>query len=398
MNVGALRAQAGDDQGAEACYRAGAEGGESLGWVNLAYLLCDKPGREAEAEVAYRAAIEAGHDEWNYLAGLLHGQPGREAGAEAAYRAAAEPDWLNLAILLHGSPDRTADAEVAYRQALAGGDTRAWEYLGDLLRHAERAEDAEAAYREALAAGHAGAYDGLLRLLIALPERRAEAIEAARGAVGHGAEGAELRLGGLLLADGQEQEALLAYEAAVAAGDERAWTLLAGIIVGDGDTSDPADVMAQLDRSPELEERYREDEDWVALGQLLVIQGRYAEAEESLRLAAYEGELQALQGVALMLGAQRPDGGCRARPAPRRLGGDAVANTLLGALLLSRGARDDAAAAFTAAVDSGFSDAERGLALLRGEALWTYGAWPFRFGPAGGRRGRAARRSSPPAR
>ena len=65
VNVGALRAQAGDDQGAEACYRTGAEGGESLGWVNLAYLLCDKPGREAEAAVAYRAAIEAGHDEWN---------------------------------------------------------------------------------------------------------------------------------------------------------------------------------------------------------------------------------------------------------------------------------------------------------------------------------------------
>lgn len=100
-----------------------------------------------------------------------------------------------------------------------------------------------------------------------------------------------------------------------------------------------------------------------------MIQGRYAEAEESLRLAAYEGELQALQGVALMLGAQRQTEDAERVLRLAALGGDPVANTLLGALLLSRGARDDAAAAFTAAVDSGFSDAERGLALLRGEAL-----------------------------
>lgn len=210
----------------------------------------------------------------NGLGGLLHKLPGREADAEAAYReaiaAGSANATYNLGLLLAPQPGRGAEAEALLRTALAAGDESAWNTLGNLFSRQ--------------------------------PDRRDEAIEALRQAVRVGARGAEFRLGMLLLADGRADESLHAYEASRDAGDPGAWVLLAALILGAADLGDPARAAALIDISPELEERYREEEAWAELAQLLALQGRVEDAEACLREAAYAGELQALQGVALLRG------------------------------------------------------------------------------------------------
>ena len=58
------------------------------------------------------------------------------------------------------------DDERSCREAIAAGDTGAWNKLGNLLaRQPGRDEEAEAAYREAIAAGNTGAWNNLGRLL-----------------------------------------------------------------------------------------------------------------------------------------------------------------------------------------------------------------------------------------
>ena len=56
---------------------------------------------------------------------MLAAQPGREEEAEAAYRVAVtagqSDGWLGVGYVLAAQPDRLGDAEAAYREAIAAG-------------------------------------------------------------------------------------------------------------------------------------------------------------------------------------------------------------------------------------------------------------------------------------
>jgi YD repeat-containing protein len=83
-----LSKQPGREDEAEAAYREAITTGDTNARFNLGWLLSKQPGREAEAEAAYREAITTGDsDAWNNLGWLLSEQPGRDEEAEAAYAA-----------------------------------------------------------------------------------------------------------------------------------------------------------------------------------------------------------------------------------------------------------------------------------------------------------------------
>jgi hypothetical protein len=107
------------------------------------------------------------------------------------------------------------------------------------------------------------------------------------------------------------------------------------------------------------------------LAQLLLLQGRMAEAEECLRDVVQAGELEALIAVAMLIGAQ-PGRKHEAEQTLRlaALGGHAEASLLLGALLSDQpGRQAEAEEAYRAAIDAGLDCAWCGLAtVLRGES------------------------------
>ncbi|MDO8774117.1 MAG: tetratricopeptide repeat-containing glycosyltransferase family protein [Burkholderiaceae bacterium] len=125
---------------------------------NLGILLKDSL-RLAEAEAAYRRALEIKPDyaEAHNNLGILLNESKRLAAAEAAYRRALEikPDYAeahnNLGNLLNESK-RLAEAEAAYRRALEikPDYAEAHNNLGILLNESKRLAAAEAAYRRAL--------------------------------------------------------------------------------------------------------------------------------------------------------------------------------------------------------------------------------------------------------
>jgi hypothetical protein len=94
---------------------------------NLAILLASQPGRQADAVAHFEAALHFKPDyaeAHNNLANFLATQPGREADAIAHYEAALRirPDYahahFDLAVLLARLPGRQAEAALHYRAAL----------------------------------------------------------------------------------------------------------------------------------------------------------------------------------------------------------------------------------------------------------------------------------------
>lgn len=149
---------------AEAAYRTAIEldPKHSSAWNNLGTLLKNYPERFEEAESAYRRAIELDpHDAnpWNNLGRLIRNCPGRIEEAESAYRRAIELNpsgafpWNNLGNLLMEQFKRYQEAESAYRKAIELDPNYAfpWVNLGDLLtEHLGRYGEAESAYRKAI--------------------------------------------------------------------------------------------------------------------------------------------------------------------------------------------------------------------------------------------------------
>lgn len=150
-----LSNQPGRQEEAEAAYRAAITAGNAKAWLNLGNLLVKQPGRGGEAEAAYRKAIDAGHtDSWFTLGYVLSAQPGREDETEAAYRAAIGAGnakaWLSLGSLLGGQPGREGEAEAAYRKAVDAGYVYGWLGVCDVLSAQPGREDqAQVAYRKA---------------------------------------------------------------------------------------------------------------------------------------------------------------------------------------------------------------------------------------------------------
>jgi tetratricopeptide (TPR) repeat protein len=122
---------------------AGSQQQTAVDWYNTGWRLHVKLQRYAEAEAAYRKAIELDPKfafPWNNLGNLLQNHLQRYAEAEAAYRRATELDpkdavpWNGLGNLLQNHLQRYAEAEAAYRRAieLDPKDARPWNGLGNL--------------------------------------------------------------------------------------------------------------------------------------------------------------------------------------------------------------------------------------------------------------------------
>jgi tetratricopeptide (TPR) repeat protein len=133
-------------------------------WNNFGTLLAGPLGRYAEAEAAYRKAIEIDPLDarpWNNLGRLLAGPLERHAEAEAAYHKAIELDsnnvgsWNSLGNLLADHLFRPDEAEKAYGAALRIDPQATFSHANLaylLLRQEGRRADAEAPYRAAIAA------------------------------------------------------------------------------------------------------------------------------------------------------------------------------------------------------------------------------------------------------
>ncbi len=170
---------------------------DALPWVGLANLLGDKLNRHDEAEVAYRKAIElnpANAWPWYGLANLLTEKLNRYDEAEAVFRKAIELDpafahpWNNLAVLLTKKLNRHDEAEAAYRKAIELDPTLAlpWNNLANLLTEKlNRHDEAEVAYRKAIELDPAFAWpwNNLASLLTNQLNRHDEAEAAYRKAI-----------------------------------------------------------------------------------------------------------------------------------------------------------------------------------------------------------------------
>ena len=410
---------------AERAFRVSIDGGNKTAYVDLGRVLAEQPGRETEAEQAYRQAIDAGIDAgiegaYNGLGLLLAEQPGREAEAEQAYRQAidegADITYLNLGTLLAQQPGREAEAEQAYREAInrSRGETLAkfWYLaLGDFLaKQPGREADAEEAYLAAIG-GYAPTYLQLgkflskqpgreadaeevfrividttditdekkvqmavgfealdeiyhnLGLLLAQqPGREAEAEQAYREAINLGVEEAYFDLGALLAwQPGREAAAEQAYRKAIDAGMIQAQTLL-GLLLSE-----------QSGREAEAEQAYRKAIDagvdlaYFYLGTLLSKQpGREAEAEQAYRKAIDLGVEEAYFNLGVLL-VQQPGHEAEAEQAYRKAIelGDEEAYNGLGYLLSEQPGREaEAEQAYRQAIELSVEEAYFNLGVL----------------------------------
>ncbi len=143
-------------------------------WNDLGVLLKNHLVRYDDAESAYRKAIEIDPRHaasWNNL-GNLSKHLGRYDESESAYRKAIEIDprnaysWGNLGDLLQSCLGRYNESESAYRKAIEidPQDAAPWTNLGNLLQqHLGRYDESESAYRKAIEIDprYASAWDGL---------------------------------------------------------------------------------------------------------------------------------------------------------------------------------------------------------------------------------------------
>jgi Flp pilus assembly protein TadD len=160
----------------------------AMDWFSVGWWLHAELDRYAEAETAYRRAIELDPKDagpWSNLGALLMQHLGRPDEAKAAYRRAIELDpkeaapWNNLGALLNhmGQPE---EAEAAYLQAIKidPKDATPWGNLGNLLLdHLGRPKEAEVAFRKTLelVPDFVLPEKNLAFLLLPLPSRQAEA-------------------------------------------------------------------------------------------------------------------------------------------------------------------------------------------------------------------------------
>jgi len=255
---------AGELEKAESALRAmtSEPGFEVLAWTCLGHLLGGKTKRFAEAEGAYRRAIELDArcpNPWNALGWLFQGDLKRYEDAEQAFRKAIELDpeyatwWYNLGSLLQFNLQQYDAAEQAYRRAIDLGphDADPWESLGDLLQyHLKRYEEAEQAYRRAidLDPQDADPWCDLGKVMYRL-ERKQEAEAAYRRAIelDRGADHPWLMLGVVLADLERYDEAEQAYRRAIELKPEGAdpWTGLGILLAG------------PLERRVEAEQAYR---------------------------------------------------------------------------------------------------------------------------------------------
>ncbi len=159
-SFGSMLSSAGRYAEAEAAYRKALELDSTyIGAWNGFGLMLSRAGRYAEAEAAYRKALELDSTNvgaWNGF-GLMLNRARRYSEAAAAFRKAIELDsteityTYNLGVVL-GRAGRYADAETAYRKAIEqdSSNAGAWRSLGQLLTNLRRYAEAEPICRKAI--------------------------------------------------------------------------------------------------------------------------------------------------------------------------------------------------------------------------------------------------------
>jgi tetratricopeptide (TPR) repeat protein len=241
----------GREREAEAALKNAKNAGFFMAYLPLARILASDPKRLKEAEEVAReafAAIErqresiepshakspAEHQDlfdstrgelFDLLGRILDQQPGREAEAEEAYRSAIaagfDSHWA-LGVLL-ARQGQSVEAEAMLRTAIANGETRAQFHLGVLLGQEGRAAESEDAFRKAVDAGVPQAYEALGDLLATQPDRVADAEQAYRSAIASGVDTVHFSLGELLFREPERiMEAEHHYREAAALADVRA--------------------------------------------------------------------------------------------------------------------------------------------------------------------------------
>jgi tetratricopeptide (TPR) repeat protein len=259
-------------------------------------VLARQPGREAEAESAFRDAINAGDREaYVDLGALLANQPSREQEAERAFRVAAEAGLdsgtANLGHFLVGQPGREAEAEQLVRKAIDAGVKVLYLDLGRLLaKQPGRAQEAEQALHEAIATGASEAHECLGWLFEQQPGREQEAESVYRMAIDAGAADASMRLGSLLEGQaGREKDAEDVYRDAIRHGDRRAWRPLVSLLMKRAFDGDPG-LDDEVERALTTEIEAGDPGALYGLGVLLALQpGRRADGCEMLRKATATG-------------------------------------------------------------------------------------------------------------
>ena len=170
FDLGGVRAECGDFDGAEALYRRADELGHAAGAFNLGVLL-EHENDFAAAEAAYRRSDERGNALAAFKLGVLLDDRGDFDGAEAAYRRADQrgdaAGAYSLGDLLAQKGD-LAGAERAFHRADARGHAAAAFNFGVLLEERGDLVSAEAAYRRAYERGHGEIADMARAALVGL--------------------------------------------------------------------------------------------------------------------------------------------------------------------------------------------------------------------------------------
>ncbi len=240
FNLGVLRQEQEDLEGAAAAYQVAAGSGHAEAAPTAAFnlgILCYEQRKDDLAKAAYQQAIDSHHPDWAPTAafnlGMLLHERGEDEAAKAAYQQAIDshhPDWAptaayELGMLLRERGEDEA-AKAAYQQAIDShhpdmAPAAAYD-LGLLLRERGEDEAAEAAYRRAIDSDHPDvAPVAAVKLGNLLRERgEDEAAKAAyRQAIDSGhldmAPTAAVNLGMLLHRRGEDEAAKAAYQQAI---------------------------------------------------------------------------------------------------------------------------------------------------------------------------------------
>jgi tetratricopeptide (TPR) repeat protein len=285
---------------AETCFRDLVKQGFYTAYNDLGNSLKEQPGREVEAEDAYRAAVEKGVPVANFgLAQMLEAK-GQRKEAEAAFKEAIKSGYHAIASvalirLLANDPDRWGEIEKISKEAigvstrtkyppdLLAGPAFAWLALG-LSQQAARKTEAEEALRNAIRCKSAATVVEVGKLMA--EKGQSDLAELAfREAAKAGDASAYYRLGLLLEAqDGRQQAAMQAYRDGMAAGDLDNCRSLAGILLKTPDGAQEAEQVARRAVAAGIEEANFE------LGLALTQQlGNASDVEEAFRLAAQAG-------------------------------------------------------------------------------------------------------------
>ncbi|MEU0036995.1 tetratricopeptide repeat protein [Streptomyces sp. NPDC006333] len=163
LDLGRMRALAGDLEGAEAFYRQAADTGHPDALTSLAWRR-ERAGDLEGAEALYRQAADTGHPGALFRVALIRERAGDLEGAEALYRQAADAGHPTALPNLTRMREQAGNLEIAETSHPTADEPIALTNMGRRQEQVGNWESAKSLYRQAAEAGHAGALIPLARL------------------------------------------------------------------------------------------------------------------------------------------------------------------------------------------------------------------------------------------